>query len=108
VRLLDIAASADLATSEAAARHDTWSVTGRVGSRRPGRVEQALLRAGRDTYLTYHSLRRVVGDALIIMADQTWLYPAGASPQALLDHVHQATLRLSDAAADDVLVAVAA
>jgi hypothetical protein len=108
VRLLDMAASADLAKDNAAVRYDMWSATGRVGARRPGPVELALLRAGRHAYLTYHSLRRVVGDALIVMADQSWLYPAGASPQALLDHVHHATLRLADAAADDVLVTVAA
>jgi hypothetical protein len=71
-------------------------------------VESALLRAGRHTYVTYHSLRRVVGDALVTMRTGTWLYPAAGSPQALLDHVAQATARLADAAPDDVLVTVRA
>jgi hypothetical protein len=108
LRLLDITASGGLAAQEAAARHDRWAATGRIGARRPGRVETALLRCGRADYMTYHRLRRVVGDALIIMASASWLYPADHHPQALLDHVRQATERLSDADPDDVLVAIAA
>jgi len=108
VRLLDLQATGARATQEAQARHDDWSATSRIRGRRPGRVESALLRAGRHTYVTYHSLRRVVGDALIIMETGSWLYPTGSYPQALIDHVHQATLRLADAAPDDVLVTVAA
>ncbi len=108
LRLLDTAASGALAAHEAAARHDTWSATGRIGIRRPGRVETALLRSGRQNYMTYHRLRRVVGDALIIMRTATWLYPADSCPQALIDHVGQATLRLSAAEPGDVLVTVAA
>jgi hypothetical protein len=107
LRLLDTASSGALAAREAAVRHDRWAATGRIGARRPGRVETALLRCGRSDYMTYHRLRRVVGDALIIMRTGTFLYPADHCPQALLDHVHQATLRLSDAARDDVLVTVA-
>ena len=108
LRLLDLAASGALAAAEAAVRHDRWAATGRIGARRPGRVETALLHCGRRDYMTYHRLRRVVGDALIIMRTGTFLYPADHRPQALLDHVHQATLRLSDAACDDVLVTIAA
>jgi LSD1 subclass zinc finger protein len=108
LHLLDIAATGALAAREAEARHDRWSATARVGTRRPGRLESALLRAGRHSYVTYHSLRRVVGDALVTMRTGGWLYPAAASPQALLDHVAQATARLADAAPDDVLVTVRA
>ena len=108
VHLLDFAATGAQAAQEAQARHDAWSATSRIGARRPGRAESGLLHAGRHTYVTYHSLRRVVGDALIIMRTGTWLYPTGRCPQALIDHVHQATLRLADAAPDDVLVTVAA
>jgi len=108
IRLLDLAATGARAAQEAQARHDAWSATCRIRGRRPGRVESALLQAGRHTYVTYHSMRRVVGDALIIMRTGCWLYPAGSCPQALIDHVHQATLRLADAAPDDVLVTVAA
>jgi hypothetical protein len=108
VRLLDIAATGALAAREAGARHDGWSATGRVGARRPGRLESALLRAGRHRYITYHSLRRVVGDVLVIMRTGASLYPAAANPQALLDHVEQATVLLADAAPDDVLVTVGA
>ncbi|GIJ62030.1 hypothetical protein [Virgisporangium aurantiacum] len=108
LRLLDIAATGALAAREAGTRHDGWSATARVGTRRPGRVESALLQAGRHSYVTYHSLRRVVGDALVTMRTGAWLYPAAASPQALLDHVQQATARLADAAPDDVLVTVRA
>jgi hypothetical protein len=96
------------AAQEARARHDAWSATSLIGARPPGRVESALLQAGRQTYVTYHSLRRAAGDALIIMRTGSWLYPGGSGPQALIDHVHQATLRLADAAPDDVLVTVAA
>jgi hypothetical protein len=106
LRLLDLVATGALAAREAGARHDGWSATARVGSRRPGRVESALLRAGRHSYVTYHSLRRVVGDVLVVMRTGASLYPAAASPQALLDHVQQATVQLADAAPDDVLVAV--
>jgi hypothetical protein len=106
LRLLDIAATGALAAREAGTRPDWWSATARVGTRRPGRVESALLRAGRHSYVTYHSLRRVIGDALVNMRTGAWLYPAAASPQALLDHVQQATARLADAAPDDMLVAV--
>jgi hypothetical protein len=108
LRLLDIAATGALAAREAATRHDTWSATARVGTRRPGRLETALLHAGRHSYVAYHSLRRVVGDVLVIMRTGAWLYPAAASPQALLDHVEQATAQLADAAPDDVLVTVGA
>src|SRR5205823_721340 len=107
VRLLDLPATGARAAKEAQARHDAWSATCLIRGRRPGRVESVLLRAGRHTYVTYHSLRRVVGDALIIMGTGAWLYPTGFGPQALIDHVHQAILRLSDVAPDDVLVAVA-
>ena len=71
-------------------------------------MESALLQAGRCSYVTYHRLRRVVGDALIIMHSGAWLYPAASSPPALLDHMQQATLQLAEAAPDDVLVTVAA
>ncbi|MEU7874280.1 hypothetical protein [Dactylosporangium sp. NPDC049140] len=108
LRLLDLAATCVHAAREAAARHDAWSATARVGARRPGRLESTLLRAGRHHYVTYHSLRRVVGDVLVIMRTGTALYPAAASPQALLDHVEQATARLADANPDDVLVTVGA
>ena len=107
LRLLDIAATGALAAAEAGARYDAWSATGRIGARRPGLVESALLDAGRGSYVIYHSLRRLVGDALIIMRSGARLHPQAASPQALLDHVHEATLLLSDAAPDDVLVTVA-
>jgi hypothetical protein len=106
LRLLDLVATGALAAREAGIRHNGWSATARVGSRRPGRVESALLRAGRHSYITYHSLRRVVGDVLVVMRTGASLYPAAASPQALLDHVHQATVQLADAAPDDVLVTV--
>jgi hypothetical protein len=108
LRLLDLTATGARAAQEAGIRHDAWSATSRIRARRPGRVESALLQAGRRSYVTYHSLRRVVGDALIIMRTGAWLYPTAASPQALLDHVQQATLQLADAAPDDVLVTVAA
>lgn len=108
LRLLDIAGTGAIAAAEAAARHDAWSATGRVGARRPGPVESALLAAGRRNYVTYHSLRRVVGDALIIMATGGCLYPQESTPHALVDHVQQATFHLADAAPDDVLVTVAA
>ncbi|WP_426513104.1 hypothetical protein ACPPVO_22160 [Dactylosporangium sp. McL0621] len=108
LRLLDIAATGAVAARAAAARHDVWSATARVGARRPGRVESALLRAGRPSYVMYHSLRRVVGDVLVIMRTGASLYPAAASPQALLDHVERATAQLAEAAPDDVLVTVGA
>ncbi|GAA0896074.1 hypothetical protein [Virgisporangium aurantiacum] len=106
LRLLDIAATGALAAREAVTRHDAWSATARVGARRPGRLESALLQAGRHSYVTYHSLRRVVGDVLVVMRTGAALYPAAADPQALLDHVQQATMQLADAAPDDVLVTV--
>ncbi len=108
LRLLDIAATGALAAAEARDRHDAWSATGRIGARRPNRVETRLLHAGAEAYVTYHSLRRVVGDALIIMATGACLYPQDSSPQALVEHMRQATLQLADAAPDDVLVTVAA
>ena len=108
LRLLDITATGALAAQQAGARHDAWSATGRIGARRPGPVESALLHAGRRDYVTYHSLRRLVGDALIIMRNGASLYPRESSPQALVDHMQQATLQLADAAPDDVLVTVAA
>ncbi|WP_432830862.1 hypothetical protein [Dactylosporangium sp. CA-092794] len=108
LRLLDLAATGALAASEARARYDTWSATGRIGARRPNPVESALLAAGPAAYVTYHSLRRLTGDALIIMATGACLYPQETSPQALIDHMQQAILQLADAAPDDVLVTVAA
>ncbi|MEJ3741805.1 hypothetical protein WEI85_00685 [Actinomycetes bacterium KLBMP 9797] len=105
--LLDLAGTGAEAAQRARARRDTWSQTGRIRGRRPGRVEEALLRAGRQTYVTYHSLRRVVGDALIIMGTRTPLCPTERTTQALVDYVHQATMRLADAAPDDVLVTAA-
>jgi hypothetical protein len=107
LRLLDLAATATLAGRQAQARHDAWSATGRVGTRRPGRIEAGLLRAGRHDYVTYHRLRRVVGDALIIMGTHACLYPQESHPQALVNHMQQATAALADATPDDVLVAVA-
>jgi hypothetical protein len=107
LRLLDIAGTGAIAAAEAGARHDGWSATGRVGARRPGPVEAALLHAGRASYVTYHSLRRLVGDVLVSMPTGDCLYPQEASPQALVDHMQQATLRLADADPDDVLVTVA-
>jgi hypothetical protein len=76
-RLLDIAATGALAAQEVGIRHDGRSATARLGVRRPGRVESTLLQAGRHSNVTYHSLRRVVSDALIIMATGAWLYYAG-------------------------------
>jgi hypothetical protein len=108
LRLLDIPATGALAAREAEARYDAWSATSRIGTRRPRQAESDLLQAGRCSYVTYHRLRRVVGDALIIMRTGTWLYPAAASPQALLGHVQQATAQVAGAAPDDVLVTVAA
>jgi hypothetical protein len=108
LHLLDLGATGAQAAQDARARHHTWCGTGRVAGRRPGRVESALLDAGAHPYATYHGLRQVVGDALIIMRTGEWLYPVGAAAAALIDHVHQATLRLADAAPHDVLVTVAA
>jgi hypothetical protein len=108
LRLLDIAATSALAEQEADVRYDRWSATSRIGPRRPHRIEAALLRAGRSSYVTYHRLRRVVGDALISMRTGAYQYPADASPQALLEHVQHATEQLAGAAPDDVLVTVAA
>jgi len=108
LRLLDIAATSAHAAAQAGARHDTWSATGRIGTRRPRPFESALLRAGRSDYVTYYSLRQLVGDALIIMGTGAYLYPQDSSPQALVDHVRQATLQVADADPDDVLVTVAA
>lgn len=107
VYLLDLAGTGAQAAEEAGARHDAWSATGRVCGRRPGRVETELLEAGRADYVTYHSQRRVVGDALIIMRTGGWLHPTGSGPQALIDHVRLAVSTLSEAAPDDVLVTVA-
>ncbi|MGI5243363.1 hypothetical protein [Dactylosporangium sp. CA-139066] len=108
MRLLDIAATGAFAARQATARYDAWSATGRIGARRPGNAEAALLHAGRRSYVTYHSLRRLAGDALIIMRTGACRYPQEHSPHALVDHMQQATLLLADAAPDDVLVTVAA
>nr|BFE56376.1 hypothetical protein GCM10020063_009020 [Dactylosporangium thailandense] len=108
LRLLDIPATGALAAQQATARYDAWSATGRVGARRPDGAESALLHAGRRSYVTYHSLRRLAGDALIVMRTGTCRYPQENSPHALVDHMQQAILLLADAAPDDVLVTVAA
>ena len=106
LNLLDLAATGAEAARQARSRHQTWSRTSTIRGRRPGPAEKALLHAGPQTYITYYSLRRVVGDALIIMRTGARMYPAGHSPQALIDYVHQATLLLADAAPNDVLVTV--
>jgi hypothetical protein len=109
LRLIDVAGTGALAAEEAAARHRLWSATGHVvPRRRPRSVELALLRAGRDSYVTYHRLRRVVGDALLARGCGDVLVPADARPQTLLDHLRTATSRLADADPDDVLYTVAA
>jgi hypothetical protein len=107
LRLLDLAATGALAAAEAAARHDTWSTVGRIRGRRPGTAESALLRSGRTAYITYHRLRWVVGDALIDMHTGTWLFAPDRAPQTLLDHMREATRRLSAAEPGDVLVTLA-
>jgi hypothetical protein len=106
--LLDLAATTTTAEQEARTRHAGWARTRTVRGRRPGQVETGLLQAGRRSYVTYHSLRRVVGDALITMRTGQWLHAGAATPQALVDYVHEATSLLADAAPHDVLVTVAA
>ena len=104
--LLDLPGTGEHAAHEARTRYDLWSRSSRIRGRRPNPLESALLQAGERTYVTYHRLRRVVGDVLIDMRSTDWVMPAAATPEALIDYVHHAAYRLSDAAPDDVLVAV--
>jgi hypothetical protein len=110
LRLLDLAASSAIAGRDADRRYHQWSATGAIGARRrfPRGTELALLRAGRDTYQTYHRLRQVVGDALLDRGTDTVLGPADATPAGLLAYLHDATAHLATACADDVLVTVTA
>ncbi|GLL03716.1 hypothetical protein [Dactylosporangium matsuzakiense] len=103
---LDLAGTTAAAKREAASRHAEWCRSSTIRRRRPGPAETALLQAGRRSYLTYHSLRRVVGDALISMHTGCWRFADAATPDALVGYVQAATSMLSAAAPDDVLVTV--
>jgi hypothetical protein len=106
--LLDLPATRDEAAQQAAQRYQSWSATATIRGRRPTGMEAALLGAGQDTYTSYRRLRRVVGDALVIMRSGGRLYPVGSRPRDLVEYVHEATRRLQDAAPDDVIVTIAA
>jgi hypothetical protein len=103
---LDLPATAAQAARCAAGRHDDWRQTGTVRGRRPGLAEAALLHAGRDTYITYHRLRRVVGDAVACMPAGQWFYPAACAPETLVDYVYRATALLAESHPYDVLLAI--
>ncbi|GAA4470968.1 hypothetical protein [Phytohabitans houttuyneae] len=106
--LLDLAGTGAVAAAQARSRHHRWTQMGTVGARRPGRAEVALLRAGEQSYVAYHRLRRVVGDVLVVMHDGRRVrQPDGCSPDALLAFVQEAIGRLAQADPDDVIVTVA-
>ncbi|GAA4731885.1 hypothetical protein [Phytohabitans rumicis] len=108
LNLLDLAGTGAIAGQEARSRFRRWTRTGTVRGRRPRPAEADLLRAGEQTYVAYHRLRRVVGDVLVVMRNG-WLpqQPTASTPDALLAFVQHATGLLAQANPNDVLITVA-
>lgn len=108
LNLLDLAGTGAIAGEQARSRFRLWTRTGTVRGRRPGPAEADLLRAGERSYVAYHSLRRVVGDVLVVMRNG-WLpqQSTAGTPDALLAFVQRATGLLAQANPNDVLITVA-
>jgi hypothetical protein len=88
---------------DALARYRAWSTADPAD--RPGPVQQALLDAGEEAFLTHQALHRLVGDAVIIVGGPP-LYPADTSPLARLEFLHVANELLQALPADHVVIAV--